>query len=444
LYGIRESAYHPAMNYLKSSAGLKLIVIFVIGFFLWIGTFFVGSIIRERLDRSREVSREIGEKWGGYQTVYGPVITVYYPGDDMPARYVHLLPDSLNITADVSPLVRKRGIYSTILYSGNLSITGSFDLASLRRQFPDESFQASSAVLNVGLTDIIGLSERINLRISGENREVFSGVINTDLLPEGFHSRISNDTDKRLDFVIEFGLQGNRSLSFIPTGKNTRAVLSAGWPDPSFQGAFLPVRTEIMEGGFTANYNILHLNRNFPQIIEGEKHQLHASAFGVELITTVDHYQKSERTVKYALMFIGLTFIGFFLVEVMNRVQLHPINYLLIGLNLILFYVLLLAISEHANFNFAYIISSISLVSLISIYASAVLKSLKLGIMMAGVLLFLYAFLFVILQLEDYALLAGSLALFVLLAVIMILTRHIDWYTVFDKTEKSSALGNTL
>ncbi|TVQ14549.1 MAG: hypothetical protein EA364_04285 [Balneolaceae bacterium] len=179
----------------------------------------------------------------------------------------------------------------------------------------------------------------------------------------------------------------------------------------------------------------MHLNRNFPQVIEGGRHSLQQSAFGVDLITTVDHYQKSERTVKYALMFIGLTFIGFFLVEVMNRVQLHPINYLLIGLNLILFYVLLLAISEHLTFNSAYIIASVSLVALISVYASAVLKSLKLGSMMAGVLLFLYAFLFVILQLEDYALLVGSLALFVLLAVIMILTRHIDWYTVFEKKE---------
>ncbi|MCA1803715.1 MAG: cell envelope integrity protein CreD [Rhodothermaceae bacterium] len=390
---------------LKSSAGLKLIVIFAIGFFLWIGTFFVGAIINERLERSREVSREIGEKWGGGQTVTGPVITVsYLTGDETRVRYVHLLPDSIRITADMSPEIRKRSIYSTVLYSGNLRFVGSFDFASLRQVYPDEDWQHGSVVLNFGLTDIIGLSEGISLKLNGEQQEVFSGVINSDILPGGFHSRPDTDGDHgdRIDFDIEFGLQGNRNLSFIPTGKITEVDLSAGWPNPSFQGAFLPRQSEV-----TAE----------------------------DLISTVDHYQKSERTVKYALMFIGLTFIGFFLVEVMNRVQLHPINYLLIGLNLILFYVLLLAISEHLTFNSAYIIASVSLVALISVYASAVLKSLKLGTMMAGVLLFLYTFLFVILQLEDYALLVGSLALFILLAVIMILTRHIDWYTVFEKKE---------
>jgi inner membrane protein len=423
---------------LKSSAGLKLLVIFGIGFFLWIGTFFVGAIINERLERSREVSREIGEKWGGSQTVTGPVITVsYLTGDETRARYVHLLPDSMHITADMTPEVRRRSIYSTVLYSGNLRLTGSFDLATLRQVNPEEDWQHGQVVLNFGLTDIIGLSEGISLKLNGEQQEVFSGVINADILPGGFHSRPESGGDHgdRIDFDIEFGLQGNRNLSFIPTGKITEVGLTAGWPNPSFQGAFLPRQSEVTADGFTAGYTILHLNRNFPQVIEGGKHQLHQSAFGVDLITTVDHYQKSERTVKYALMFIGLTFIGFFLVEVMNRVQLHPINYLLIGLNLVLFYVLLLAISEHLTFNSAYIIASVSLVALISIYASAVLKSLKLGTMMAGVLLFLYAFLFVILQLEDYALLVGSLALFVLLAVIMILTRHIDWYTVFDKIE---------
>jgi inner membrane protein len=324
-----------------------------------------------------------------------------------------------------------------VLYSGNLRLIGSFDLAALRQVNPGETWQQGSIVVNFGLSDIIGLSEGIRVVFNGEEQEVYSGVLNSDILPGGFHIRPTMDVahGDRIGFDIEFGLRGNRNLSFIPTGKITEVELAADWPNPSFQGAFLPRHREVADGGFRASYTILHLNRNFPQAFEGMRYPLQQSAFGVDLITTVDHYQKSERTVKYALMFIGLTFIGFFLVEVMNRVQLHPINYLLIGLNLILFYVLLLAISEHLTFNSAYVIASVSLVLLISVYASAVLKSLRLGSTMAGVLLFLYAFLFVILQLEDYALLVGSLALFVLLAVIMILTRHIDWYTVFEKKE---------
>ena len=211
--------------------------------------------------------------------------------------------------------------------------------------------------------------------------------------------------------------------------------LNSDWGDPKFNGAFLPDNHKITEKNFDAHWKVLHLNRNFPQQWHGNQFQVNDAAFGVSLLIPVDHYQKSTRSAKYAIMIIAFTFLVFFFVEVLNKTRIHPIQYFLVGLALIIFYSLLLAISEHLNFNLAYLISSLATISLVVLYAHSIFRKISLSRFTALTLIILYAYVFVILQLQDYALLMGSIGLFVVMAIVMYLSRKIDWYNFKNESD---------
>jgi inner membrane protein len=211
-------------------------------------------------------------------------------------------------------------------------------------------------------------------------------------------------------------------------GKKTTVELASTWPDPGFTGDFLPDAREIDENGFTAEWAITHLNRNYPQSWTDNEFSVNTSEFGVELIQPVDHYQRAFRSVKYAMMFIGLTFLVFLLIEILTKKRLHPIQYVLTGIALIVFYILLVSLSEHTGFTIAYIISAIAIISLISYYIWSNFGQVRFAVTTFAVLTGLYLFLFVTLQLQDYALLFGSIGLFIVLVIFMLLTRKINWY----------------
>jgi inner membrane protein len=206
-------------------------------------------------------------------------------------------------------------------------------------------------------------------------------------------------------------------------------MLQSAWNTPSFSGAFLPDNRNITDSGFSADWNILQLNRNYPQYWINDKYNVDASAFGVDLITPVDTYQKSERSVKYAVLFIGLTFLVFFFSEMLTKIRIHPVNYLLVGVALCIFYSLLTALAEHMAFVYAYLIGSITIVSMITIFAHSLYKKWKVTGTVLAVLVALYIFLFVILQLMDYSLLLGNIGLVIILGIVMIFSRKIDWYS---------------
>jgi inner membrane protein len=210
----------------------------------------------------------------------------------------------------------------------------------------------------------------------------------------------------------------------------TDVNLASEWPNPSFNGAFLPDKRTVTVNGFKANWNVLHLNRNFPQIWTGNQHAISNSSFGIDLLLPVDNYQKSYRSIRYAILFIGFTYLVFFFIEVLNKIFIHPIQYILVGVALIVFYTLLLSISEHINYNFAFIISALATLLLIAGYVRAILKSGKLTMLISGILAVLYTFIFVIIQLQDYALLIGSIGLFIILGLVMYFSRKIDWYNL--------------
>ena len=285
-----------------------------------------------------------------------------------------------------------------------------------------------------------GIKDRIDAAFNGTSLSMEPGVETAQVIKAGVSADIRLDgTQKSYPFHFTFNLNGSRQIQFAPVGKVTTVTAHSTWKDPSFGGAFLPVEREVNEQGFTAKWKVLHLNRNYPQHWKGGGHDLSSSTFGVKLFNPVDIYQKTTRTAKYALMFIVFTFLAFLISEVMNRLRVHPVQYLLIGLAIIIFYTLLLSISEHINFAVAYLISSGAVVSLISGYAKAILKNRVVTLMVGGILVILYAYLYILLQLEDYALLMGSIGLFVVLSVIMYLTRKIDWYASSPEITKSNS-----
>ena len=264
------------------------------------------------------------------------------------------------------------------------------------------------------------------------------GVETADVLKSGVSAGILiGDTGNSHPFHFKLNLNGSQQIHFSPVGKMTTVTARSTWKDPSFEGAFLPVERTINANGFSAKWKVLHLNRNFPQYWKGGDHNLFQAAFGVKLFSPVDIYQKTMRTAKYALMFIVLTFMAFFISEVMNRLRVHPVQYLFIGLAIIIFYVLILSISEQLNFGAAYLISAGAIIGLITGYAKAILKNGSVTLMVGGILVILYGYLYILLQLEDYSLLMGSAGLFLVLSAIMYLTRKIDWYAIQSETQKS-------
>jgi len=238
------------------------------------------------------------------------------------------------------------------------------------------------------------------------------------------------------NFRIRLDLNGSAGLLFSPVGKETIAELKSDWTNPSFMGDFLPEERSVDGAGFSAKWKVLHLNRNFPQAWTGSQNLVGQTLFGVNLLLAVDEYQKTMRTAKYAIMFIALTFLTFFMIELLSRHTIHPIQYLLIGFALLVFYTLLLSISEYLIFAQAYWIASIAIIAMITLYARSVLANNLQTLVISGVLMLLYGYLFIILQLQDYALLMGSIGLFAVLAIVMYLTRKIDWFGIMDATNQ--------
>jgi inner membrane protein len=433
----------------RDSVMFKMLFIALIIIVLLIPLFLIRAVITERQDRRDDAVYEVSEKWGGIQTVTGPIIaipyTVYYRDDKenllKRTEYAQFLPDRLGIDAEILPEVRSRGIFDIVVYTLSLRLQGSFDALTMEDlRIPEEDIQWDDAALMVSITDMRGLNEGVNLTLNGNGRAFEPGVMQTNLFTSGIHV-ILPDLEELIQepivFDVNLRLRGNGSAYFVPVGRDTEARVESTWTDPSFIGAYLPQEREISGLGFRARYHISHLSRNYPQSFKTENTDLSMlsnaifqSAFGVELFLSVDHYHKIMRSVKYAILFILLTFAAFFLFEMMGSQRIHPFQYLLIGFAMSLFYLLLLSLSEHLSFTPSYVIASAATIGLIVGYASAILEMKRQTALISGLLILLYVCLYILLRLEDYALLFGTLILLIVLALIMFLTRKVDWYTV--------------
>lgn len=429
-----------ATSFIKNSASVKIAVIVMITLLLLIPVSMVKSLIMERGDRQNEVIREISGKWGGPQTIGGPVLTVPYrkivhEQQGQPPvvtnGYAHFLPDSLIIKGSMEPELLYRGIYEALLYRAELQISGNFSFPDMNRlDLEAANILWDKAFISIGITDMGGIRSRIEGTMASEKIEFEPGIESSDVFASGVSSPVVlNQQGKSMDFSFTMGVNGNSHFHFLPLGKQTRVSMASNWPAPSFTGNFLPDQRRIDSSGFSAQWNVLHLSRNLSQSWLGFQKDISNSSFGVSLHSGTDVYQKTTRTAKYGVMFILFTFTAFFLAEIIHGRRMHPIQYLLVGVAVIIFYVLLLALSEHVGFNSAFCISALAVVGLIGGYTRSIVGR-KMAIVVSCILSILYGYLFITLQQEDYALLVGSIGLFMTLAAVMYLTRSIDWYFV--------------
>jgi len=407
----------------------------------------VQQLIDEREGVQQRAIHEVSSKWANQQTIAGPYIAVPYDRifrtynketekeEVTRARnHAYFLPEELKINGEIIPEKRYRGIYEVVVYESKLALNGQFNPVTFE-QIDAEAEKGifwDKATLNLGISDLRGIEQQISLQWNDAEILFNPGTGTNDIVDSGINAEIevSDNEQTAYTFDMKIDLKGSQHLYFTPVGKTTDVAVTSNWNTPSFTGNFLPDEREIAETGFSANWNILHLNRNYPQVWKGNTHGVRGSEFGTNLLLPVDNYKKSYRVARYSVLFITLTFMVFFFVEVLNKVFIHPIQYLLVGVALVVFFSLLLAFSEHMVFNLAYVVAALLTLILVTTYTTTILKSRQLGLLICGILLVLYGFIFTIIQLEDYALLIGSVGVFVILAIVMYFSRKIDWYNI--------------
>ena len=456
------------------TAKMGLIVILILLFLIPLGM--IRSLVSEREIRRNNAVEEAGARAGGRVVTGGPILTVPYlvkreREDGKPVtlrRFAHVLPRLLEISGDVEPAERRRGIYRIPLYNATLGVHATFGPLEASLLGIDgggletvTAIKWEEAFLSLELPDMRALKE--TPRIRWDNRALTSQAAAPSLgiFPAAAHvspgavipeqqTRFSGEARAELgkQFVaahgishnvdIELHLGGAIALSFLPLGETTRVALNSPWQSPSFNGFVLPKERTVGENGFTSRWLVLALNRGYPQHLAGTTQELdaiRASSFGVNFMLPVDHYDRTLRAVKYGILFILLPFVVLFLFELFLKRRLHPLHYTLIGFSEVVFYLLLLSVSEHLEFNLAFLVSAGATTSLVTFYATAVLEKKRSGFLLGPFLLLLYAFLFLILQSEDYALLLGSAGLFAILSLFMIITRKVDWYGTENSRE---------
>lgn len=440
------------MKHLKHNLLFKTSLIVVIALMLLIPAAMIESLIYERENTQQEAVIEVSSIWSSQQTITGPILSIpYYRYVKQVSKkdsaekiiqikeHIHFLPETLSIKGSLKPEKRNRGIYDIVVYNSNIHFSGTFNDVDFKRfDISPNDLMLDKAFISVGIDDLRGIENQIQFNWNTESISFNPGALSNEIITSGINANVNLNMNEKTAYQFSFDLElkGSQYLHFVPVGKITDINIESEWNNPSFNGAFLPDERTVNENGFTAHWNILHLNRNFPQSWTGSNQSVKNSAFGVNLLLPVDNYQKSTRTIKYAILFIALTFMVFFFVEILNKKFIHPIQYILVGFALVIFFSLLLAISEHLKFNFAFIISAVSTLALVTAYVKAILKSNSIAFLISGVLTILYAFIFVIIQLQDYALLIGSIGLFIILAVVMYFSRKIDWYNINLEEDK--------
>lgn len=453
-------------QWIEESITVKLLSIGFLVLILLIPSAWIQDLMQERQVRADGVMQEVSSKWSGSQTLSGPILVIPYKVRDKIDRgkdgieireYTQkyfFLPEKLDVTGQVTPEVLHRGLFDVAVYNSALEIKSNFtrpDFAALNIASNDVLWKDAYMIFSI--TDLRGINENLifnvgdsakatepssNLgvsvrEISRYQNETYPDAVtddNTQFSSSGVVAKLGWQTsdDFTGNTLIKLSLKGSQRLNFVPSGKTTSVNLSGAWNDPSFDGEFLPETREITESGFTASWKVLHYNRPFSQQWNTLDEKLSGSDFGVKLLVPVDQYQKSIRTSKYGQLIIILTFVALFLVEITRKIRIHPFQYILIGVALIIYYTLLLSFSEQVGYNIAYWIASASTVGLISFYSISFLKSRGLVALFTTLLIIFYSFIFVIILQQDFSLLLGSIGLFMIVAALMYFSRKVSWY----------------
>lgn len=441
-----EQQANSVSDWLGQSILFKSGLIGILTLLLLIPSSMLEDLIRERQNRQDEVTNEVSDKWAGSQLLEGPVMVLPYKTlvsqRDATGKVsykesltnIYLLPENLNITSKADPEILHRGIFDAVVYNTRVNVAGNFSHLELKKSGIDpDLIQWDKVKLAIGLSDLKGLKNNPAIKLGDSVYSVepdFSSLKlfsnNLVILPD-----LRSHKHTALSFSFNLDLRGSSELNFLHLGKSTSVTVQGGWNNPSFTGRYLPEKRQVSENGFNATWKMPYFNRPFPQQWIEQNTILNKPAkeasFGVKFILPVDQYQKTMRSAKYSILIILLTFISLFFTELLSKRKVHMLQYLLIGAAMIIYYALLLSFSERVGFNFAYLIASVATVLLVGVFIASLLKSTKPAIVFSTILSTFYGFIFVIIQLQDLALLFGSVGLFITVAVMMYLSAKIDW-----------------
>lgn len=435
---------------IRQSYSLRAAIIGFLILVLLIPLTMVGGVINDRRAMNEVARYDIMRSWGQAQTLGGPILVIPYKqvtvsqyGERLEKEAkLRILPASVETDVVLEPTLLERGIYEVPVYTAHATIRGEFPV-------PDAGgLGIESAVLDWARAYVsLAVSDAKAIRNTPEfasgdqlaERSRFeSGGVQYQQLPPQIVARVPQyaaDPDSRqaaLPFSIELEVSGTDSLQFIAMAESTRVNVQSEWASPSFVGAHLPEQRTVSDAGFSASWRVSNLGRTLPSRWTSATNpfvgQVNLNAFGVALYTPASLYHVAERATKYGILFIGLTFVGYFLFEVIAGLCLHPLQYLMVGFANTLFYLLLLSLAEHIGFGWSYLVSAVASSGMITGYSAAVLGTRPRALLMLGILGLLYAFLYLTLNAESFAMLAGSIGLWLILALIMYLTRGIDWY----------------
>jgi inner membrane protein len=443
-----KSALRGIMDWFKESITVKLVFIGFLILVLLIPSSLIGDLISERADRQDEMIKSIADTWSGSQTVKGPVLVIPYrktvkftDSDKKEAtrdviENLYVLPENLKIKANVKSEMLHRGMFEAVVYNSSVKITGNFGKAELGSlSLLPEQLLMDKARLEFSISDLKGLKNNPIVNAAGQQLTAEPSFNAHPLFNGGLQANVNltNAPGGAFTFDYTLDLKGSQELHFLHLGKTTDVEVAGNWGTPSFDGRYLPDTRHINTSGFRAKWRMLYYNRPYPQqwvvdntLLTDEKKQDDAS-FGVKLRLPVDQYQKITRTSKYAILIVLLTFVSLFLTEVIRKNRIHPFNYVLIGAAMIIYYTLLLSFSEQVGYNAAYVIASVATIGLVSVFIASLLKNKGAAALFALILSIIYTFIFVIIQLEDLALMIGSIALFVIVALLMYFSRKINW-----------------
>ena len=410
----------------------KMIMVGILTLILIIPLALVQELIVERSQRQKEVITETTAKWGNSVYFYGPILKVPYKDPMSGANnYAYFFPETLNNKTEVTmvkPL--ERSIYKSNVFTTKMQFDGNYSNPNFASKgIPSENIYWNRAKILIRTTNLKSLKDEVKMKIGNQNL-AFESVASSsndsiESLETNYFDYQSFQNESKFNFTISFN--GSKQVKMVPIGKTTDAKMTSNWNSPNFNGNFSPISREISDNGFEANWKILHFNRPFAQSYFEVLPELGKYAFTVDFITPVDEYQQSERASKYGFLVIGLTFLIFFLIQSISKINIHIFQYSMIGIALIMFYTLLISITEHSSFSFAYLVAGASVIVMISLYSISILKDKKFPMFIGASLSVLYTFIYVIIQLEDYALLVGSIGLFMILAAVMYISRKIEW-----------------
>ena len=446
-------------SWLKNSITARMLMVGMLIVILLIPLAYIKSLINERSLRQQEVVNEINEKWGKEVLLYGPILKVPYKTytettyTDQETKKVqtervehikhgYFFPGNLNITSRIDPEKKKRGIYKTAVYQSDMQISGNFDIPDFGdvEANPEDILWDKARIL-IKTSNLKGVNQEVTVKINGHGYPFSSkyevskkrdyylpDMVTLHTLQSTPLKTADAPSESQIGFLLNLSVNGSKQIRCIPVGKETKVQITSNWKTANFIGNFLPYNPDkISDTGFDAKWKVLDINRPFPQQFFNHLPDLAEYAFGVNFLIPVDEYQKSERSAKYGFLVIALTFLIFFLIQTMSKIPIHPFQYLMIGLALTMFYTLLISISEHSSYLKAYLVAGTAVIGLITLYSRSILGTFKFPIFIMVSLIALYSFIFVIIQLENYALLVGSIGLFTILAIVMYVSRKIDW-----------------